>query len=119
MDGAPFNGGGWGGGDTVCVSVFNSQLPPLGSFSEHLDQLTPRGEGVESPDSSGPACGDPGVQSSSLRPESAGEKTRAVPKVPKSVSTGALSLMIPGGQTPDTLVVAEVGPSHVVSACLV
>eukprot|EP00064_Thunnus_orientalis_P015074 superscaffoldBa00002729_g15123 len=67
-----------------------------GSFSEHLDQLTPRGEGVQSPDSSSHISGDQGVQTASLRPESAAEKTGAVAKVPKSVSTGALSLMIPG-----------------------
>ncbi|XP_070780671.1 microtubule-associated serine/threonine-protein kinase 3 [Enoplosus armatus] len=67
-----------------------------GSFSEHLDQLTPRGEGLESPDSTSHASADQASQSSSLRPESAAEKTGAVAKVPKSVSTGALSLMIPG-----------------------
>ncbi|XP_032394798.1 microtubule-associated serine/threonine-protein kinase 4 isoform X5 [Etheostoma spectabile] len=67
-----------------------------GSFSEHLDQLTPRGEGVESPDSTSHTSADQGVQTNSLRPESAAEKTGAVAKVPKSVSTGALSLMIPG-----------------------
>ncbi|XP_069024044.1 microtubule-associated serine/threonine-protein kinase 3 isoform X3 [Embiotoca jacksoni] len=67
-----------------------------GSFSEHLDQLTPRGEGVESPDSTGHTSADPRPQTASLRPESAAERTGAVAKVPKSVSTGALSLMIPG-----------------------
>ncbi|XP_005929866.1 microtubule-associated serine/threonine-protein kinase 3 isoform X8 [Haplochromis burtoni] len=67
-----------------------------GSFSEHLDQLTPRGEGVESPDSTSHTSADHGPPSTSLRPESAVEKSGAVPKVPKSVSTGALSLMIPG-----------------------
>uniref|UniRef100_A0A671WSY2 non-specific serine/threonine protein kinase n=1 Tax=Sparus aurata TaxID=8175 RepID=A0A671WSY2_SPAAU len=67
-----------------------------GSFSEHLDQLTPRGEGVESPDSTSHTSADQGTQNNSLRPESAAEKTGAVAKVPKSVSTGALSLMIPG-----------------------
>ncbi|KAM8743963.1 microtubule-associated serine/threonine-protein kinase 3 isoform 8-T8 [Acanthopagrus schlegelii] len=67
-----------------------------GSFSEHLDQLTPRGEGLESPDSTSHTSADQGAQSNSLRPESAAEKTGAVAKVPKSVSTGALSLMIPG-----------------------
>uniref|UniRef100_A0A8C9Y022 non-specific serine/threonine protein kinase n=1 Tax=Sander lucioperca TaxID=283035 RepID=A0A8C9Y022_SANLU len=67
-----------------------------GSFSEHLDQLTPRGEVVESPDSTSHTSADQGAQTSSLRPESAAEKTGAVAKVPKSVSTGALSLMIPG-----------------------
>nr|XP_046231842.1 microtubule-associated serine/threonine-protein kinase 3 isoform X3 [Scatophagus argus] len=67
-----------------------------GSFSEHLDQLTPRGEGVESPDSASHPSADQGAQTNSLRPENAAEKAGAVPKVPKSVSTGALSLMIPG-----------------------
>ncbi|KAM9307032.1 microtubule-associated serine/threonine-protein kinase 1 [Pholidichthys leucotaenia] len=67
-----------------------------GSFSEHLDQLTPRGEGLESPDSTSHTSADQGPQTSTLRPESAAEKTGAVPKVPKSVSTGSLSLMIPG-----------------------
>ncbi|XP_035813475.1 microtubule-associated serine/threonine-protein kinase 3 isoform X7 [Amphiprion ocellaris] len=68
-----------------------------GSFSEHLDQLTPRGEGVESPDStSHTSTTDQAPQTTTLRPESAAEKTGAVAKVPKSVSTGALSLMIPG-----------------------
>ncbi|KAK5852304.1 hypothetical protein PBY51_023783 [Eleginops maclovinus] len=67
-----------------------------GSFSEHLDQLTPRGEGLQSPDSTSHASADQGPHNNSLRPESAAEKTGAVAKVPKSVSTGALSLMIPG-----------------------
>ncbi|KAM3599341.1 uncharacterized protein V6R79_004137 [Siganus canaliculatus] len=67
-----------------------------GSFSEHLDQLTPRGEGVESPDGTSQTSTDLVPPSNSLRPESAAEKTGAVAKVPKSVSTGALSLMIPG-----------------------
>lgn len=67
-----------------------------GSFSEHLDQLTPKGEGVESPDSTSHTSADQGPPPTSLRPESAVEKSGAVPKVPKSVSTGALSLMIPG-----------------------
>ncbi|XP_060937764.1 microtubule-associated serine/threonine-protein kinase 3 isoform X3 [Limanda limanda] len=67
-----------------------------GSFSEHLDQLTPRGEDVMSPDCSSHASADQVAQSNSLRPESAAEKTGAVAKVPKSVSTGTLSLMIPG-----------------------
>ncbi|CAN9504366.1 unnamed protein product [Ophioblennius macclurei] len=73
-----------------------------GSFSEHLDQLTPRGEGVESPDGASHASAEQAPpqtttsSSSSLRPESAAEKSGPVAKVPKSVSTGALSLMIPG-----------------------
>ncbi|XP_051907836.1 microtubule-associated serine/threonine-protein kinase 4-like [Hippocampus zosterae] len=62
-----------------------------GSFSEHLEQLTPRSEGVQSPD------GDRRPSAVSPRPGAGGgsEKSRTAPKVPKSVSTGALSLMIP------------------------
>ncbi|XP_061822283.1 microtubule-associated serine/threonine-protein kinase 3 isoform X2 [Nerophis lumbriciformis] len=56
-----------------------------GSFSEHLDQLTPRGQ---SPDRGG----DQRTATGPLRTE---ERPRAPLKVPKSVSTGALSLMIP------------------------
>ncbi|KAF0031711.1 hypothetical protein F2P81_016266 [Scophthalmus maximus] len=67
-----------------------------GSFSEHLDQLTPRGEEVESPDSSSHTPADQGAPTASLRPESAAEKPGVLAKVPKSVSTGTLSLMIPG-----------------------
>ncbi|XP_060916944.1 microtubule-associated serine/threonine-protein kinase 3 isoform X1 [Labrus mixtus] len=67
-----------------------------GSFSEHLDQLTPRGEGLESPDCTSHTSADHLSHTSSLRPESAAERSGAVPKVPKSISTGALSLLIPG-----------------------
>ncbi|XP_071380228.1 microtubule-associated serine/threonine-protein kinase 3 [Centroberyx affinis] len=67
-----------------------------GSFSEHLDQLTSRGEGVESPDSTSQTSGDQGAQTTTLQLEGPGEKIGAVAKVPKSVSAGALSLMIPG-----------------------
>ncbi|CAJ1070422.1 microtubule-associated serine/threonine-protein kinase 3 isoform X4 [Xyrichtys novacula] len=67
-----------------------------GSFSEHLDQLTPRGEGLESPDCTSHTSTDQAAQTNSLHPESAAERTGAVPKVPKSISTGALSLLIPG-----------------------
>ncbi|XP_061589927.1 microtubule-associated serine/threonine-protein kinase 3 isoform X4 [Cololabis saira] len=67
-----------------------------GSFSEHLDQLTPKGEGAVSPDGTNHASTDQGPQAAILRPDSAASKPGAVAKVPKSVSTGALSLMIPG-----------------------
>ncbi|XP_077944960.1 microtubule-associated serine/threonine-protein kinase 3 isoform X7 [Gasterosteus aculeatus] len=62
-----------------------------GSFSEHLDQLTPRGDELESPDGAGRAA-HPGA----LRPDGAAQRAGAAAKVPKSVSTGGLSLMIPG-----------------------
>lgn len=63
---------------------------------------------MESPDSTSHASTDQAAQTASLRPESAAtaaaavaavEKSGAVAKVPKSVSTGALSLMIPGGES--------------------
>ncbi|XP_053719576.1 microtubule-associated serine/threonine-protein kinase 3 isoform X5 [Synchiropus splendidus] len=63
-----------------------------GSFSEHLDQLTPRGDEVQSPDGT---CGDQCEPSAETRADTVKEKTSAVPKVPKSVSTGTLSLTIP------------------------
>ncbi|XP_056146447.1 microtubule-associated serine/threonine-protein kinase 4 [Lampris incognitus] len=71
-----------------------------GSFSEHLDQLTSRGDGAESPDSTSQTFGDQGDQHTTLRPEGQREKLRAVAKVPKSVSASALSLMIPNGVSP-------------------
>ncbi|KAM6986501.1 microtubule-associated serine/threonine-protein kinase 2 [Aplochiton taeniatus] len=69
-----------------------------GSFSEHLDLLTSRGEGGESPDNSSKTpAGELGVPATTLRPSGPGEKHTAVaPKVTKSVSASALSLMIPG-----------------------
>lgn len=57
---------------------------------------------MESPDSTSHTSADQGAQTNSLRPKSAAEKTGAVPKVPKSVSTGTLSLMIPGGKSENT-----------------
>ncbi|KPP73821.1 microtubule-associated serine/threonine-protein kinase 4-like, partial [Scleropages formosus] len=66
-----------------------------GSFSEHLDQLNSRGEGVESPDNSSKMSGDLGAHAANPASDGA-EKLKAASKVPKSVSAGALSLMIPG-----------------------
>ncbi|KAL4617592.1 microtubule-associated serine/threonine-protein kinase 4 isoform X5 [Arapaima gigas] len=66
-----------------------------GSFSEHLDQLHSRGEGVESPDNASKTAGD--LSARAGNPASDGvEKPKAASKVPKSVSASALSLMIPG-----------------------
>lgn len=67
-----------------------------------MDQLTPRGEGEESPDSTSHMSGDQRAQTTTLQPEGPGEKTVAVAKLPKSVSAGALSLMIPGGKFKNT-----------------
>uniref|UniRef100_A0A3B3C8W0 non-specific serine/threonine protein kinase n=1 Tax=Oryzias melastigma TaxID=30732 RepID=A0A3B3C8W0_ORYME len=79
--------------DAITPGSSHSGATLSGSFSEHLDQLTPRGEDAVSPDSTSPASTD---QATPPRVESAAaEKTSAVAKLPKSVSTGALSLMIP------------------------
>ncbi|KAM8827910.1 microtubule-associated serine/threonine-protein kinase 3 isoform 3-T3 [Spinachia spinachia] len=67
-----------------------------GSFSEHLDPLTPRGDEVESPDGAAHPPADRAARPGSLRPDGAAQKTGAVAKVPKSVSAGALCLTIPG-----------------------
>ncbi|KAF3849296.1 hypothetical protein F7725_015793 [Dissostichus mawsoni] len=61
------------------------------TLSEHLDQLTPRGEGLQSPDSTSHASTDHGPQNNSLRPESAAEKTGAVAKVPKYLRVSPLA----------------------------
>lgn len=54
---------------------------------------------MESPDASSHASADhEGQTPPPAQNRSAAEKPAAVPKVPKSVSTGALSLMIPGGE---------------------
>lgn len=53
---------------------------------------------MESPDATSQASADQDGQTNPAQNQSPAEKTGAVPKVPKSVSTGALSLMIPGGK---------------------
>ncbi|XP_076020265.1 microtubule-associated serine/threonine-protein kinase 1 isoform X3 [Genypterus blacodes] len=93
---ASFSGGELPQDDATTPGSTHSGATLSGSFSEHLDQLTPRGEGEKSPDSSSHVCGDHGAQTATLQPECAGERTVAVLKLPKSVSAGALSLMIPG-----------------------
>ncbi|XP_048045875.1 microtubule-associated serine/threonine-protein kinase 4 isoform X5 [Megalobrama amblycephala] len=78
---------------TPCSTISNSTLS--GSFSEHLDQVPSRGDGGESLDSSCKPSSDNGSFLTAPKPE-ATDKQCAVSKVPKSVSTSALSLMIPG-----------------------
>ncbi|XP_051749827.1 microtubule-associated serine/threonine-protein kinase 4 isoform X6 [Ctenopharyngodon idella] len=78
---------------TPCSTISNSTLS--GSFSEHLDQVPSRGDGGESLDSSCKPSSDTGSFLTAPKPE-AMDKQCAVSKVPKSVSTSALSLMIPG-----------------------
>ncbi|CDQ60760.1 unnamed protein product [Oncorhynchus mykiss] len=67
-----------------------------GSFSEHLDPLPSRDEGIDSPDSSSKTPMDLGGQHGGLQPDGHGDKHGGVAKVSKSVSANALSLMIPG-----------------------
>ncbi|KAK7165214.1 hypothetical protein R3I94_003551 [Phoxinus phoxinus] len=78
---------------TPCSTISNSTLS--GSFSEHLDQVPSQGGGGESLDSSCKPSSDTGSFLTASKPEAA-DKQFAVSKVPKSVSTSALSLMIPG-----------------------
>ncbi|XP_036386011.1 microtubule-associated serine/threonine-protein kinase 2 isoform X3 [Megalops cyprinoides] len=83
---------------TTPGSTLSGSTLSAGSFSEHLDQLHSRGEGVESPDTSSKASGDKGAQgaqAAGARSEGA-DKQKVTSKVPKSVSASALSLMIPG-----------------------
>ncbi|XP_037548527.1 microtubule-associated serine/threonine-protein kinase 3 [Nematolebias whitei] len=82
--------------DATTPGSTRSNATLSGSFSDHLDQLTCRGEGAEIPDNNSHSSTYQEPQPMSLRPENAVEKTEAVAKVSKSVSTGALSLMIPG-----------------------
>uniref|UniRef100_A0A673FKA7 non-specific serine/threonine protein kinase n=1 Tax=Sinocyclocheilus rhinocerous TaxID=307959 RepID=A0A673FKA7_9TELE len=79
---------------TPCSTISNSTLS-VGSFSEHLDQAPSQGDGVEILDSSCKPSSDTAFFLTAPKPE-ATEKECAVSKVPKSVSTSALSLMIPG-----------------------
>uniref|UniRef100_A0A3P8ZQJ5 non-specific serine/threonine protein kinase n=1 Tax=Esox lucius TaxID=8010 RepID=A0A3P8ZQJ5_ESOLU len=74
--------------------ILHILLCSVGSFSEHLDLLPSRAEGVGSPDSK--TTLDPRVPTGGLRHDGHGEKFGVVSKVPKSVSASALSLMIPG-----------------------
>ncbi|XP_053474505.1 microtubule-associated serine/threonine-protein kinase 4 isoform X2 [Ictalurus furcatus] len=69
---------------TPSSPVSNATLS--GSFSEHLDQLISRPEGVGSPDTADKPSTDTISHSTSPRPETS---------IPKSSSTSALSLMIP------------------------
>ncbi|XP_034156733.2 microtubule-associated serine/threonine-protein kinase 4 isoform X5 [Pangasianodon hypophthalmus] len=69
---------------TPSSPVSNATLS--GSFSEHLDQLISRPEGVDSPDTASKPSTDAISHLTSPRPE---------PSIPKSSSTSALSLMIP------------------------
>uniref|UniRef100_A0AAY4DLI4 non-specific serine/threonine protein kinase n=1 Tax=Denticeps clupeoides TaxID=299321 RepID=A0AAY4DLI4_9TELE len=67
-----------------------------GSFSEHLDQLPSRGEVVDSPDSTSKTSSDLGTSLSQPQPIIIEKLDITSGKVPKSASTSALSLMIPG-----------------------
>uniref|UniRef100_A0A672N632 non-specific serine/threonine protein kinase n=1 Tax=Sinocyclocheilus grahami TaxID=75366 RepID=A0A672N632_SINGR len=79
-----------------CVCLFPHTLfNSLGCFSENLDQAPSQGDGVEILNSSCKPSSDTAFFLIAPKPE-ATEKRCAVSKVTKSVSTSALSLMIPG-----------------------
>ncbi|XP_015193330.2 microtubule-associated serine/threonine-protein kinase 3 isoform X5 [Lepisosteus oculatus] len=80
---------------TTPASTLSGSTLSVGSFSEHLDQIHTRGEGVESPDNASKASGALGSHLAHQCPEST-EKQKIPTKVTKSVSASALSLMIPG-----------------------
>lgn len=77
----------------MCLS---SLFCAVGSFSEHLDQINGRSEGVGSPDNSSKPCSEPASHMARQRLENT-EKKKVSGKVTKSLSASALSLMIPGG----------------------
>uniref|UniRef100_A0A672N874 non-specific serine/threonine protein kinase n=1 Tax=Sinocyclocheilus grahami TaxID=75366 RepID=A0A672N874_SINGR len=79
---------------TPCSTISNSTLS-VGCFSENLDQAPSQGDGVEILNSSCKPSSDTAFFLIAPKPE-ATEKRCAVSKVTKSVSTSALSLMIPG-----------------------
>ncbi|TRZ04139.1 hypothetical protein DNTS_018052, partial [Danionella cerebrum] len=75
---------------TPCSTISNITLS--GSFSEHLDQVLGRNDGVEVLENSSKPSPD-SIQTAPRHKST--DKPCAVTKVPKSVSTSALSLMIP------------------------
>ncbi|XP_043920338.1 microtubule-associated serine/threonine-protein kinase 4-like [Protopterus annectens] len=74
------------------ASTLSSSTLSVGSFSEHLDQLS---ASVDCTDSSSKPASDPVSHVARQRLEST-EKQRVTGKLPKSASASALSLMIPG-----------------------
>ncbi|XP_058535948.1 microtubule-associated serine/threonine-protein kinase 4 isoform X5 [Ochotona princeps] len=80
---------------TTPASTISSSTLSVGSFSEHLDQINGRSEGVGSPDNSSKPCSEPASHMARQRLENT-EKKKVSGKVTKSLSASALSLMIPG-----------------------
>ncbi|KAM8814254.1 microtubule-associated serine/threonine-protein kinase 4 isoform 2-T2 [Rhynchonycteris naso] len=80
---------------TTPASTISSSTLSVGSFSEHLDQINGRSEGVDSTDNSSKPPSEPASHMARQRLEST-EKKRTSGKVTKSLSASALSLMIPG-----------------------
>ncbi|XP_031433130.1 microtubule-associated serine/threonine-protein kinase 4 isoform X4 [Clupea harengus] len=83
---------------TTPGSTLSCSTLSVGDFSEHLDQLTSRGEGVDSPDTTTSKTSSEQGATLGQRHSDTQDKTpgATVGKVPKSVSASALSLMIPG-----------------------
>nr|KAF6490155.1 microtubule associated serine/threonine kinase family member 4 [Molossus molossus] len=80
---------------TTPASTISSSTLSVGSFSEHLDQINGRSEGVDSADNSSKPSSEPTSHVARQRLEST-EKRKISGKVTKSLSASALSLMIPG-----------------------
>ncbi|XP_041108460.1 microtubule-associated serine/threonine-protein kinase 3-like isoform X2 [Polyodon spathula] len=80
---------------TTPGSTLSGSTLSVASFSEHLDKLHTRSEGVESPDNTSVVSEDLSTHLAQQRLEST-EKQKSARKVTKSVSASTLSLMIPG-----------------------
>ncbi|XP_058862552.1 microtubule-associated serine/threonine-protein kinase 3-like isoform X2 [Acipenser ruthenus] len=80
---------------TTPGSTLSGSNLSVASFSEHLDQMHTRSEGVESPDNTSVVSEDLSTHLAHQRLEST-EKQKSPLKVTKSVSASTLSLMIPG-----------------------
>ncbi|XP_030368501.1 microtubule-associated serine/threonine-protein kinase 4 isoform X5 [Strigops habroptila] len=80
---------------TTPASTISSSTLSVGSFSEHLDQINGRSEGMDSTDNSSKPPSEVASHVARQRLEST-EKKKISGKVTKSLSASALSLMIPG-----------------------
>ncbi|XP_010021069.1 PREDICTED: microtubule-associated serine/threonine-protein kinase 4-like, partial [Nestor notabilis] len=80
---------------TTPASTISSSTLSVGSFSDHLDQINGRSEGMDSTDNSSKPPNEVASHVARQRLEST-EKKKISGKVTKSLSASALSLMIPG-----------------------
>ncbi|NXN94370.1 MAST4 kinase, partial [Rhinopomastus cyanomelas] len=80
---------------TTPASTISSSTLSVGSFSEHLDQISGRSESVDSTDNCSKPLSEVASHVARQRLEST-ERKKISGKVTKSLSASALSLMIPG-----------------------